>query len=93
MHLTSPITFPFENYHIPAPYYPHLAESLNLKISQTIYRPTLNSSTTSSNYDQEIGKILTNNFLSRVPNVSGKEEKNEGGFNNNTKQEMNEKML
>lgn len=82
MHLTTPITFPFDNYHIPTPYYPHLAESLNLKISQTIYRPVTSSSSTTSNYDQEIGKILTNNFLTRLPNVDStancKGEKNEG---------------
>lgn len=84
--LASPITFPFDNYHLTVPYYPHLAESLNLKINQTIYRPTLNSTTTTSpsNYDQEIGKMFTNNLLSRVPNtnVICKEEKTEGGNKN-----------
>lgn len=77
MHLTAPLTFPFvDNYHhLPVttttaataavpPYYPHLAESLNIKINQSIYRPT------PANYDHEIGKILTNNFLTRVPNIN-----------------------
>lgn len=91
MHLTSPLSFPFENYHLPSPYYPHLAESLNLKLTQSIYRPTLNSST--STYDHEIGKIFTNNFLSRVPtvNINGgafKEEEIEGGDKNAKENEV-----
>lgn len=86
-----PITFPFENYHLPTPYYPHLAESLNLKLTQSIYRPTLNSST--STYDHEIGKIFTNNLLSRVPNVNinggaCKEEEVEGGDKNAKENEV-----
>lgn len=64
MHLTTPLSFPFDNYHLPTPYYPHLAESLNIKINQSIYRPM---ASTATNYDHDIGKILTNNLFSRVP--------------------------
>ncbi|XP_070493194.1 nuclear receptor subfamily 2 group E member 1-like [Chironomus tepperi] len=77
MHLTTPISFPFDNYHLPTPYYPHLAESLNIKINQSIYRP-LGSGT--ANYDHDISKILTNNLFSRVPITI--DHKEEGGDKN-----------
>lgn len=74
MHFSQPLAFPFDNYHLTAtPYYPHLAESLNIKLNQSIYR----APTTANNFDHhhgEIEKIMANNFLPRVPNV--KEEEN-----------------
>jgi hypothetical protein len=77
MHFSPQLAFPFDSYHLQTtPYYPHLAESLNIKLNQSIYRPPAASVTQATNYDHEIGKMLTNNFLARVPAV--KEEK-EGG--------------
>jgi hypothetical protein len=66
MHLTTPLAFPFESYpHLPSSYYyPHLAESLNLKLSQTLTRSTHLGS--ASCYDNEIGKILTSNLFTRM---------------------------
>ncbi|KAL7033296.1 hypothetical protein ACKWTF_007532 [Chironomus riparius] len=83
MHLTAPLSFPFDNYHLPTPYYPHLAESLNIKINQSIYRPMASGTT---NYDHDIGKILTNNLFSRVP-ISF-EHKAEGGDKNAKENEV-----
>jgi hypothetical protein len=56
MPFPSPMTFNFDNYYIPTPYYPHLTESLNLKINQNIYKPS-NPFTPSSSYDYGIGKL------------------------------------
>ena len=64
MHFSTPVSFPLDNYYMPSPYYPHLTESLNLKFNQTAYKPPL---MTTSNYDLEIGKMLTNNLMLRVP--------------------------
>lgn len=58
---------------MPPPYYPHLTESLNLKLNQTVYKPSLFAS---SNYDVEIGKMLTNNLMARVPLTETKTDKN-----------------
>lgn len=57
------MTFNFENYYMPSPYYPHLTESLNLKINQNIYKPPSNLFTPSS-YDFGIGKILSSSSSS-----------------------------
>lgn len=81
MHLTTP--FPFDNYHLPTPYYPHLAESLNIKINQSIYRPLTSGMT---NYDNDVSKILTNNLFSRVPITF--EHKEEGGDKNAKENEV-----
>lgn len=64
MHFSTPVGFPLENYYMPPPYYPHLTESLNLKFNQTVYKPHV---LTTPNYDLEIGKMLNNNLMSRVP--------------------------
>lgn len=34
MHFATPAAFPLDNYYMPPPYYPHLTESLNLKLNQ-----------------------------------------------------------
>jgi Ligand-binding domain of nuclear hormone receptor len=65
MHFPTPVGFPLDHYYMPAPYYPHLAESLNLKLNQSVYKPT-------PSYDLEIGRMLTNNLMSRVPGVETK---------------------
>lgn len=78
-HLATPLSFPFDNYHLPTPYYPHLAESLNIKINQSIYRPM---TVAPANYDHDIGKILTNNLFSRVPITT----KEEGAMEKNAKE-------
>lgn len=69
MHFSTPVSFPLDNYYMPSPYYPHLTESLNLKFNQTVYKPPLMSTST---YDLEIGKILTNNLMMRVPTMEAK---------------------
>jgi hypothetical protein len=72
MHFSPPLAFPFDSYHLPTtPYYPHLAESLNIKLNQSVYRPA-------TNYDHEIGKILTSNLLTRLPTTAAVKEE-EGG--------------
>lgn len=59
---------PFDNYYMPSPYYPHLTESLNLKLGHGVYKPLLMP----SNYpDLEVGKILTNNLMAKTPPISG----------------------
>jgi nuclear receptor subfamily 2 group E member 3 len=59
MHFPTPVGFPLEHYYMPSPYYPHLAESLNLKLNQSVYKPHL---ATTSGFE-----LLTNNLLTRVP--------------------------
>lgn len=61
MHFSSPASFPLENYYMPSPFYPHLTESLNLKLNQSVYKIP----TTASSYELEIGKMLSNNPLPR----------------------------
>lgn len=74
MHFTPPVSFSLDNYYpMPSPYYPHLTESLNLKLNQTVYKPSLFAAT---NYDVEIGKMLTDNLMSRVPLTEAKSDKN-----------------
>lgn len=80
MHFSPPVSFSLDNYYpMPTPsYYPHLTESLNLKLNQTVYKPNL---FTPMNYDVEIGKMLTNNLMCRVPETKSdknvKEKENE----------------
>lgn len=79
MHFSTPVAFPLDNYYMPSPYYPHLTESLNLKFNQTVYKPHV---LTAPTYDLEIGKMLTNNLMARLPVVSdavkdSKEKENE----------------
>lgn len=62
MHFSS-VTHPFDNYYMPSPYYPHLTDSLNLKLSHGAYKPLL---VAPSNYDLEIGKILSNNLITKA---------------------------
>lgn len=81
MHFSAPVAFPLDNYYMPSPYYPHLAESLNLKFNQTIYKPQVLSA---PNYDLEIGKMLTNNLMSRV------EAKSDDTSDKNAKEKENE---
>lgn len=69
MHFSTPVSFPLDNYYMPPPYYPHLTESLNLKFNQTVFKPPL---MTPSSYDLEIGKMLTNSLMTRVPTVEAK---------------------
>lgn len=71
--------FPFDNYYMPSPYYPHLTESLNLKLNESIYKPQLMPT-----YNMEIGKILTNNLFSRMP--SGVEPKAISNVDKNAKE-------
>lgn len=64
-------------------YYPHLTESLNLKLNQGIYKPQMLAPR--ADYDLEIGKMLTNNLFPRAGAVdvpknsdnSAKERENE----------------
>lgn len=65
MHFATPATFPFDNYYIPSPYYPHLTESLNLKLSQGIYKQPQPS----ASYDLEIGRVMTSNLTLRAPEL------------------------
>lgn len=60
----SPMTFNFDNYYVPSPYYPHLTESLNLKINQNIYKPS--NLFTPSSYDFGIGKVLSSSADEQV---------------------------
>jgi Ligand-binding domain of nuclear hormone receptor len=69
MHFATPMGFPLENYYVPSPYYPHLTESLNLKLNQSVYKP---HSVTATGYDLEIGRVLTSNLMARVPIVETK---------------------
>lgn len=61
MHFST-VTHPFDNYYMPSPYYPHLTESLNLKLGHGAYKPLL---VTPSSYELEIGKILSNNLITK----------------------------
>lgn len=76
MHFATPVAFPLDNYYMPSPYYPHLTESLNLKLSQTVYKPPL-----APTYDVEIGKMLSGSSAARVDNKNfaekSKEKENE----------------
>lgn len=54
----TPLAFNFDNYYIPSPYtYPHLTESLNLKINQNIYKPS--NPFAPSSYEFGIGKVIS----------------------------------
>lgn len=67
MHFSS-VTHPFENYYMAPPYYPHLTESLNLKLGHGAYKPLLVSP---SSYELEIGKILSNNLITKTAQNAG----------------------
>ncbi|CAO1408906.1 unnamed protein product [Diamesa serratosioi] len=72
MHLSAPINgFPLDNYYLPSPYYPHLSESLNQKLTENNYKPHL-MPPTSSAYNMEIGKLLSSNLFNRIPIVDQK---------------------
>lgn len=65
----STVAHPFDSYYMPSPYYPHLTESLNLKLGHGVYKPLLMNP---SNYpDLEIGKILTNNSMTKATSNAG----------------------
>lgn len=63
---TPAVAFPLDSYYMPSPYYPHLAESLNLKFNQSVsvFKPQLIQPT---NYDLEIGKLINDSAISRMP--------------------------
>lgn len=70
MHFATPVAFPLDNYYMPSPYYPHLTESLNLKLSQTVYKPPL-----APTYDVEMGKMLSGNSTARVDHKNSEKSK------------------
>lgn len=61
MHFSA-VTHPFDNFYMPSPYYPHLTESLNLKLGHGAYKPLV----TPSNYELDIGKNLSNNLITKT---------------------------
>lgn len=65
MHFAAPVGFPLENYYMPSPYYPHLTESLNLKLNQSVYKPHLG-------YD---ALMLTNNLMTKAAATQSTSEK------------------